>query len=145
MPVIESKLNTRSEDFAANAAAMQALVDDLRAHCERIAQGGGDAARAKHVARGKLLPRERVERLLDPAEAAHGGRAGLQDLAAGEGGGAAFGQADRVALTVDVERVGVDLVEEQEPRRHRAEADGAVGARENQLPTGKAFRQYRIP
>ena len=66
MPVIESKLNTRSPEFAANAAAMQALVDDLRAHCERIAQGGGEAARSKHVARGKLLPRDRVNQLLDP-------------------------------------------------------------------------------
>jgi len=66
MPVIESKLNSRSPEFATNAAAMQALVDDLRAHCERIAQGGGDEARAKHVARGKLLPRERVNQLLDP-------------------------------------------------------------------------------
>ncbi len=66
MPVIESKLNTRSPEFAANAAAMQALVDDLRAHCERIAQGGGEEARNKHLARGKLLPRERVNQLLDP-------------------------------------------------------------------------------
>ena len=65
MPVIESKLNTRSAEFMANATAMQALVDDLRAHCERIALGGGEAARAKHVARGKLLPRERVNQLLD--------------------------------------------------------------------------------
>ena len=61
-----SKLNPRSEDFRANAAAMQALVDDLNARLARIALGGGDAARAKHLARGKLLPRERVERLLDP-------------------------------------------------------------------------------
>lgn len=67
MPVIESKLNSRSPEFVANAAAMQALVDDLRAHCERIALGGGAEARAKHVARGKLLPRERVNQLLDPA------------------------------------------------------------------------------
>ncbi len=66
MPVIESKLNTRSPEFASNASAMQALVDDLRAHCERIAQGGGEAARQKHLARGKLLPRERVNQLLDP-------------------------------------------------------------------------------
>jgi len=66
MPVIESKLNPRSPEFMTNAAAMQALVDDLRAHCERIALGGGEAARAKHVGRGKLLPRERVNQLLDP-------------------------------------------------------------------------------
>ena len=45
---------------------MRALVDDLNAKLEQVAQGGGDAARAKHVARGKLLPRERVEMLLDP-------------------------------------------------------------------------------
>ena len=66
MPVIESKLNTRSTEFAANAAAMQALVDDLHAHCAKIALGGGEEARKKHVARGKLLPRERVNQLLDP-------------------------------------------------------------------------------
>ena len=66
MPHIESKLNPRSEDFKANAAAMQAIVDDLRDKVEKIAAGGGDAACAKHVARGKLLPRDRVQMLLDP-------------------------------------------------------------------------------
>ena len=45
---------------------MAALVADLRAKVARIEQGGGEAARAKHVARGKLLPRERVRALLDP-------------------------------------------------------------------------------
>ncbi|MGA0610598.1 carboxyl transferase domain-containing protein [Caldimonas sp. KR1-144] len=66
MPVLESKLNTRGDEFRANAAAMRALVDDLNARLEKIAQGGGEAARAKHLGRGKLLPRERVEGLLDP-------------------------------------------------------------------------------
>ncbi|MFO1222331.1 MAG: carboxyl transferase domain-containing protein [Burkholderiaceae bacterium] len=66
MPQLASKLNPRSEDFKANAAAMRALVDDLHAQVERVAQGGPAAARAKHEARGKLLPRQRVERLLDP-------------------------------------------------------------------------------
>lgn len=66
MPAITSKLNPRAEDFKANAAAMRALVDDLNTKLAQIAQGGGDAARAKHVARGKLLPRERVAMLLDP-------------------------------------------------------------------------------
>ncbi len=42
------------------------LVADLRAKVERLAQGGGEAARDKHVARGKLLPRERIALLLDP-------------------------------------------------------------------------------
>ncbi|KAB2870600.1 MAG: methylcrotonoyl-CoA carboxylase, partial [Burkholderiaceae bacterium] len=63
---LASKLNPRSEDFKANATAMRALVDDLHAQVERVAQGGPAAARAKHEARGKLLPRQRVERLLDP-------------------------------------------------------------------------------
>ena len=66
MPTLETRLNPRSPEFAANAAAMQALVDDLRARLNRVAEGGGEAARAKHVARGKLLPRERVAALLDP-------------------------------------------------------------------------------
>ena len=65
MPLIESQLNPRSDEFAANAAAMQALVDDLQRQLAVVAQGGGEGPRAKHVARGKLLPRERVRRLLD--------------------------------------------------------------------------------
>ncbi len=65
MTMLDTKLNLRGDDFKANAAAMQLLVDDLRAKVVRIAQGGGEAARAKHVARGKLLPRERVQLLLD--------------------------------------------------------------------------------
>jgi 3-methylcrotonyl-CoA carboxylase beta subunit len=66
MPVLSSSLNPRSAEFAANAAAMQAVVDDLKAHLEKISQGGGQAARDKHTARGKLLPRDRVMNLLDP-------------------------------------------------------------------------------
>ena len=66
MPHLASKLNPRSDEFKANAAAMRAQVDDLHAQLERVAQGGPADARAKHTGRGKLLPRERVERLLDP-------------------------------------------------------------------------------
>jgi 3-methylcrotonyl-CoA carboxylase beta subunit len=66
MPVLASQLAPRSDDFKANAAAMRALVDDLHAKLAQIAHGGGEAARAKHTGRGKLLPRERVEMLLDP-------------------------------------------------------------------------------
>jgi 3-methylcrotonyl-CoA carboxylase beta subunit len=66
MSVLQSQLNPRSADFQANAGAMRALVEDLRIHLEKVAQGGGEAARAKHTARGKLLPRERVQMLLDP-------------------------------------------------------------------------------
>ena len=66
MPQLVPKLNTRSEEFKTNAAAMRALVDDLNTRLAKIAEGGGESARAKHLARGKLLPRERVQMLLDP-------------------------------------------------------------------------------
>lgn len=66
MTILDTQLNARSADFLANAAAMRTLVDDLRAQLDKVAQGGGEAARAKHTARGKLLPRERVQMLLDP-------------------------------------------------------------------------------
>jgi 3-methylcrotonyl-CoA carboxylase beta subunit len=66
MPVIESKLDPRDATFASNRDAMAALVADLRAQIELIEQGGGKGPRAKHAARGKLLPRERVRALIDP-------------------------------------------------------------------------------
>ncbi len=66
MPSLETHLNSRSAEFQANATAMRALVDDLNARVAQAQLGGGEAARAKHTARGKLLPRERVHMLLDP-------------------------------------------------------------------------------
>ncbi len=66
MPVIESKLDPRDATFAKNRDAMAALVTDLKAKVAEIEQGGGEGPRAKHVARGKLLPRERVRALVDP-------------------------------------------------------------------------------
>ena len=66
MSVLQTQLNTRSADFLANATALQAAVDDLRVQLKKSAAGGGEKARAKHVARGKLPPRERVQMLLDP-------------------------------------------------------------------------------
>jgi 3-methylcrotonyl-CoA carboxylase beta subunit len=66
MPVLATHLNPRSAESQANAAAMRALVEDLNTKLAKIALGGGDAARAKHLGRGKLLPRDRVEMLLDP-------------------------------------------------------------------------------
>jgi 3-methylcrotonyl-CoA carboxylase beta subunit len=65
MPVLESKLNPRAADFVANASAVRALVADLQTQLNKAAQGGGDVARARHTARGKLLPRDRVNHLLD--------------------------------------------------------------------------------
>jgi 3-methylcrotonyl-CoA carboxylase beta subunit len=66
MTVLKPALDTRSEGFAENRAAMQGLVADLRATIGRIREGGGEEARRRHLARGKLLPRERVRALLDP-------------------------------------------------------------------------------
>jgi 3-methylcrotonyl-CoA carboxylase beta subunit len=66
MSVLKSHLNARSAEFRTNAEAMRVLVDDLRAQVEKVGRGGGDAARKKHMDRGKLLPRVRVQMLLDP-------------------------------------------------------------------------------
>ncbi len=66
MPRLSSKIDVRSEDFEANAAHTRQLVEDLRRKLDRAAEGGSDKARAKHVERGKLLPRDRIEALLDP-------------------------------------------------------------------------------
>jgi 3-methylcrotonyl-CoA carboxylase beta subunit len=65
MTVLKSMISTRSAEFRENQAAMTALVADLKAKVEDIKQGGGAQARDKHLARGKLLPRERVRTLLD--------------------------------------------------------------------------------
>jgi len=66
MPQINSRIDTGSPAFKANAAQMRAVVDELIARSALVAQGGGVEANAKHVARGKLLPRDRVAALLDP-------------------------------------------------------------------------------
>ncbi|TMS59678.1 methylcrotonoyl-CoA carboxylase [Imbroritus primus] len=66
MPILDSQLKPDSDAFQNNAAAMQALVDDLRRVLATLAEGGGETARARHLARGKLLPRDRIRQLLDP-------------------------------------------------------------------------------
>ena len=66
MSVIQSRIDPHSAEFRASQAQMQALVDELNARLARVAEGGGEQARAKHTARGKLLPRDRVAALLDP-------------------------------------------------------------------------------
>ena len=67
MSVIENSVNPKDESFIANRQWMERLCDELRERVAGIALGGGERAREKHLARGKLLPRERVRRLLDPA------------------------------------------------------------------------------
>ncbi|WP_420391654.1 carboxyl transferase domain-containing protein [Acuticoccus sp.] len=66
MAVLTSAISTRSEAFAANAAAMASQGAVVREAAERALAGGGEAARERHLSRGKLLPRDRVEGLLDP-------------------------------------------------------------------------------
>ncbi|MCW1840538.1 carboxyl transferase domain-containing protein [Prosthecomicrobium hirschii] len=65
MVAIEDAVDRRSADYARNRDALAAAVTDLRAVVDRIGEGGGAAARAKHLARGKLLPRERIRTLID--------------------------------------------------------------------------------
>jgi 3-methylcrotonyl-CoA carboxylase beta subunit len=66
MPVLSSGIDVRSEGFRANAAAMQGLVEDLRERAAEVLEGGSENARQKHLGRGKLLPRDRVNGLIDP-------------------------------------------------------------------------------
>jgi hypothetical protein len=65
-PVLTSNVNSDSEQFRANAAKNEALRDELWAKVAEAALGGNEKSRERHTSRGKLLPRERVERLLDP-------------------------------------------------------------------------------
>lgn len=65
MPTIQSKIKADSNDFAKNDAANRKLVDELREVVDRISQGGSERAREKHLARGKLLPRDRIRSVVD--------------------------------------------------------------------------------
>lgn len=65
MSTFQSKINTRTESFSENKAHMQKQVDDLYAKLTEIQLGGSEKSRQKHLGRGKLLPRERVNALLD--------------------------------------------------------------------------------
>ena len=64
--VLHTHARPGSDEFAANEAEHLRLIADLQERIARAARGGGDKARERHVARGKLLPRERVDRLCDP-------------------------------------------------------------------------------
>ncbi|SNS17482.1 3-methylcrotonyl-CoA carboxylase beta subunit [Sphingomonas laterariae] len=65
-PALSTAIDVASEAFAANATHNRALADELRARVSAAALGGSESSRSRHTARGKLLPRDRVERLLDP-------------------------------------------------------------------------------
>ena len=66
MPILNSRVDSLSPTFNANAEQMRAVVSELHAYTAKVAEGGGKDANAKHTARGKLLPRDRVKALLDP-------------------------------------------------------------------------------
>ena len=68
-----------------------------------------------------------------------------QLLAMTERGCTRLGKGNGITFAVHVTRIGVNLVKEDVACRHRSEPRGTVGARQHQLPTGKAFRQYRVP
>jgi len=69
MRPIKSSIDPRSAEFLANAQAMRSVVADLRAKTAHAARGGSEDARRKHLARGKLLPRDRINALVDPGAA----------------------------------------------------------------------------
>ena len=66
-PVLPTSLDLSSPEAQARAAHNRALAEDLRARVAQAALGGDERSRERHVSRGKLLPRDRVEHLLDPA------------------------------------------------------------------------------
>ena len=66
MPVIKSQISTTSESFKANSERMKALVRDTADKSAVVEKGGTDEARQRHVNRGKLLPRDRLWKLLHP-------------------------------------------------------------------------------
>lgn len=67
MPIIISKVNNKSQEFADNADHMRKQVHELSAKIAEIKLGGGETANLRHISRGKLLPRERINHLIDPA------------------------------------------------------------------------------
>lgn len=66
---LRTGLDPKSSDYIRNAETMRALVADLRDKLAQVAGGGGEASRAKHTARGKMLARDRVDLLIDPGTA----------------------------------------------------------------------------
>lgn len=66
MSILKSSLRAQADDFQANRAAMQDQVDALRTLLATVSQGGGAKAQDRHISRGKLLPRARIDALLDP-------------------------------------------------------------------------------
>src|SRR5262249_59279159 len=66
MPVLRSTIDARAPAFVRNADVLKRLVDDLHGKLHAVRQGGSEEAKKRHVARGKLVARERIRRLIDP-------------------------------------------------------------------------------
>src|SRR5262245_59685984 len=66
MPQLQTGIDSSSDLFRANHARMSGLAEDLRSQVDRASFGGGEDARRKHTSRGKLLPREHIQALIDP-------------------------------------------------------------------------------
>jgi 3-methylcrotonyl-CoA carboxylase beta subunit len=98
MPVLKSTLDVSSPAYAANHKAMSELVAELRERTATAALGGPERSRDRHIERGKLLPRERVERLLDPG-------APFLELSALAAGGMYDGEAPGAGVITGVGRV----------------------------------------
>src|SRR5690606_26216703 len=69
MAILHTQINARSPEFVVNHEAMLDQVNELRTLLGRISEGGGATAQQRHVSRGKLLVRERIDSLLDPSSA----------------------------------------------------------------------------
>src|SRR4051795_7882326 len=68
MALLQSRIE-RTDDFSRRQARMEALVEELRTRSAQVAAGGGEKAVERHHSRGKLLARERIDRLVDPGTA----------------------------------------------------------------------------
>ncbi|EDP63950.1 hypothetical protein BAL199_14982 [alpha proteobacterium BAL199] len=93
---------------------------------------------------GEHAPVALQVRRLDPAEPLQCRCRHHQDLAVQEGCSTLDRQCYRIALSVSVARIAVDLVEEQVANRHRAQTDRRVGAGQDQHPTRKLLHQHRV-
>ncbi len=104
MPKLTSTIDSGSDEYTANRAAMLEQCDALKARLAAVALGGGGAACAKHKARGKLLPRERIDALLDPGSP-------FLEFSALAGDGQYDGQAPSAGILTGIGRVhGMEVV-----------------------------------
>ena len=69
MPILNTNINTHNDEYIQRKEAMQSAVNDLHTKISSVLNGGGESYRQRHIAKGKLLPRHRVDALLDPGTA----------------------------------------------------------------------------